>query len=37
MEFDPDLVKTFLAMLNQWEPRIAVLTREDEVIPRAAA
>ena len=37
MEFDPDLVKSFLSMLDQWEPRIAVLTREDEVIPRAAA
>ena len=37
LEFDPDLVKTFLAMLRKWEPRIAVLTREDEVIPRAAA
>lgn len=37
LEFDPDIVKTFLTMLNQWEPRIAVLTREDEVIPRAAA
>ncbi len=37
LEFDPDLVKTFLAMLRQWAPRIAVLTREDEVIPRAAA
>ena len=37
LEFDPDLVNKFLAMLNQWEPRIAVLTREDEVIPRAVA
>ena len=37
LEFDPDLVKKFLAMLSQWEPRIAVLTREDEVIPRAVA
>ena len=37
LEFDPDLVKKFLAMLSKWEPRIAVLTREDEVIPRAVA
>jgi putative nucleotidyltransferase with HDIG domain len=37
LEFDPELVGKFLAMLNQWEPRIAVLTREDEVIPRAVA
>ena len=37
LEFDPDLVRKFLAMLSEWEPRIAVLTREDEVIPRAVA
>jgi putative nucleotidyltransferase with HDIG domain len=36
-EFDHAIVQSFLAMLRQWEPRIAVLTSEDEVIPKAPA
>jgi len=34
-EFDPAIVQPFLAMLQQWEPRIAVLTSEDDTIPAA--
>jgi cyclic di-GMP phosphodiesterase len=34
-EFDPTIVQPFLAMLRQWEPRIAVLTSEDDTIPAA--
>jgi putative two-component system response regulator len=36
-EFDPEIVQTFLAMMSQWEPRIAVLTSEqDTIVPSAA-
>ena len=34
-EFDHAIVQSFLAMLRQWEPRIAVLTSEDDTIPAA--
>ena len=36
-EFDLAIVQSFLAMLRQWEPRIAVLTSEDDTIPAATS
>jgi putative two-component system response regulator len=35
MEFDPDVVQSFIAMMRNWEPHVAVL--ESEAAPVAAA
>ena len=35
VEFDPELVKTFVRMMRQWEPRLAVLTDEEAPVPTA--
>jgi putative nucleotidyltransferase with HDIG domain len=36
-EFDADIVRGFVAMMNEWDARIAVLTSEESTIPNAAA
>ncbi len=36
-EFDPDIVRGFVAMMNEWDARIAVLTSEESTIPNDAA
>jgi putative nucleotidyltransferase with HDIG domain len=31
LEFDPDLVRAFIAMVTQWEPRVAVMAGEHDL------
>ena len=33
LEFDPDLIRAFDAMVAEWAPRMAVLTSEQDAIP----
>ena len=36
-EFDPDLAATFVRMMRQWEPQVAVMTDERAPVPAAGA
>jgi len=36
MEFDPDVVQAFIAMMRKWEPRVAVLADERAPVTAAA-
>ena len=36
MEFDPDVVQAFTAMMRKWEPRVAVLANEQAPVAAAA-
>jgi hypothetical protein len=34
-EFDPELVTSFVRMMRQWEPQLAVMTDEQAPVPAA--
>jgi putative nucleotidyltransferase with HDIG domain len=36
LEFDPELVATFIRMMRQWEPQVAVLPDEQTPVPTSA-
>ena len=37
LEFDPELCATFVRMMRQWEPQVAVVSDAGATVPPAAA